>query len=171
MVLFSACVTLAMFAPAASAQQLDFNRDIQPILSENCYFCHGPDKAQRKADLRLDKPAEATRDLGKGRRAIVAGQERRERDDPADAHDRSGREDAAAGLAPGGHAAADRDAEEVDRPGRGVGRSLVVHPAEAAGAAERAATRSGSRNPIDAFILARLEKEGCIPRPKRAGRS
>src|SRR5947209_2340966 len=34
--------------------QIDFNRDVRPILSANCYFCHGPDKNKRKADLRLD---------------------------------------------------------------------------------------------------------------------
>ncbi len=35
-------------------QKLEFNRDIRPILSENCYKCHGPDKGNRKAKLRLD---------------------------------------------------------------------------------------------------------------------
>src|SRR5690242_11380450 len=40
--------------PTAQLRKIDFNRDIRPILSNNCYFCHGPDKNHRKADLRLD---------------------------------------------------------------------------------------------------------------------
>src|SRR5262245_15097463 len=37
------------------AGPVDYNRDIQPILAENCYHCHGPDAKQRKAKLRLDQ--------------------------------------------------------------------------------------------------------------------
>jgi mono/diheme cytochrome c family protein len=59
---------------AAAKNVIDFNRDIRPIFSENCYACHGPDKNKRKADLRLDIKEEAFKKLESGDYAIVPKQ-------------------------------------------------------------------------------------------------
>ena len=52
-----ACAALGA-APVGNLK-VEYNRDVRPILSENCFFCHGPDKNQRKAKLRLDVRDEA----------------------------------------------------------------------------------------------------------------
>ncbi len=47
-------IAAAQIGSAPKGKRVDFNRDIRPILSDNCFACHGPDDGQRMADLRLD---------------------------------------------------------------------------------------------------------------------
>lgn len=55
-----------------AAEPVDFRRDVQPILADKCFVCHGPDAQKREAELRLDTLEGATRDLG-GYAAVVPG--------------------------------------------------------------------------------------------------
>src|SRR5258708_2652138 len=67
---------LGLAIPSLGAEPLpatvEFNRDIRPILSDTCFTCHGPDKARRKADRRLDTEQGAFADLG-GLKPLVPG--------------------------------------------------------------------------------------------------
>ena len=77
------CVGVALLASAVAATKenkavtlpakIDFRRDIQPILSDNCFACHGPDDKERKAKLRFDRHEAALKPAKSGDFAIVPG--------------------------------------------------------------------------------------------------
>ena len=92
----AACLVVAAGAAVAqepSTAAIRFNRDVRPILSDNCLPCHGPDRAHREADLRLDRREDALEVLHPGSPAEselwrrVSHADPSERMPPADAGD------------------------------------------------------------------------------------
>jgi hypothetical protein len=145
----------------AQAGSIEFNRDVRPILSENCFYCHGQDAKKREADLRLDERVGATRDLG-GYAAIVPGRpEESEMVKRLLSHDqdelmpppKSNRKVSPAQV-------------EVIKQWISEGASYEKHWAYVAPkrAPLPAVGKEGwDRHPLDRWVLARLEKEGLGP--------
>ncbi len=68
----SSMLLLLFTASVSLANDIDFSRDIQPILADRCFHCHGPDASNREADLRLDDEASAKSER-EGKFVIQAG--------------------------------------------------------------------------------------------------
>ena len=69
---FFILASLFKSATVLSEVDVDYNRDIRSILSDKCFECHGPDKANRKADLRLDTEDFITETVAPGRPDLSA---------------------------------------------------------------------------------------------------
>jgi len=149
-----------------AAQDVDFNRDIRPILSDKCYTCHGPSSVDRKTQLRFDIESGARIDLSGGRKAIAPG-------DPehSELFKRLSSDNTAVRMPP---AYAGRDklsAREIDTIRRWIEQGAkwqllwsFIPPKRA----QRPAV-SDPRwplNDVDWFILARLDREGLHPSPE-----
>jgi hypothetical protein len=147
-------------ATTAKPEKLEYNRDIRPILSENCFNCHGPDSASRKAKLRLDVREDAIK-----REVIVPGhpeksplvervfaKESRELMPPAKTHKKL-------------------TAVQKEILKRWIAEGAEYQPNWAYLTPQRpdvpaVKNKGWVRNPVDAFILAELEKKGLTPAPE-----
>ena len=171
---WAAAAAGAFLAQLGPAHASDFERDVRPILQQHCVACHGREK--QESLLRLDSRRPRRSKGGMSGDAIVPGRSRdsllvrhlRGEVTPADAEQeaaaRRRRRSRASrrGSTPGRR---ERTRRRSRRTSRGRPHWAYVKP-RAAGGADRVATASWVRNPIDAFVLARLEREGLAPSPE-----
>jgi hypothetical protein len=145
-----------------AAAAIDFNRDIRPIISDNCIACHGPDKEKRKAGLRLDEEAGSRAELKSGYRAIVPGKAEESaliaRITTTDEDD----------VMPPPKSNKKLTAAQIEKLKAWIagGAKYAQHWSfvkPELPALPEVRKREWVRNPIDVFILARLEKEGIAP--------
>lgn len=146
----------------ACAQPIDFARDVRPILARHCFKCHGPDDNARKANLRLDSRERALATARSGRKAIVPGNA-----DNSELIQRITATDPTEIMPP----------PAAKNPLSGA-QKLILRRWIAAGAdyqthwsflrprqlpAPPVRNAQWPKNPIDRFVLARLENSGLQP--------
>lgn len=163
--LLACCVSVASAASAqdGSPQKVSFNRDVRPILSDNCFLCHGPDKGTREADLRLDTADGLAADLD-GLSLIVAGEPeeselflRLTAFDPRDRmpHPKSGKELSGAEI--------EKIRTWIEQGAEWEGHWAYQPPQFAD--LPTVTDTDWPRSPVDAFVLQRLEKLDWKPAP------
>lgn len=154
----------AMSTFCAASEEVQFDRHIRPILAKNCFHCHGPDEEDRQADLRLDREDGLYADLG-GYRAVVPHS-------PAESelYLRVTSDIADQQMPPpdSGYQLSD---QEVTIIRRWIEQGAVwkqhwsfVSPKRPT--LPRVSKRDWCRNPVDQFVLAKLEAVGLEPSPR-----
>ncbi len=159
-----ALVLSAAIASAAPPKHVNYSRDIRPILSNTCYKCHGPDEKQRKAGLRLDTKDGAYAKLESGEVAVVPGASTKsaiiQRLTAHDPDVRMPPADSGKTVTP---EQIDLIKRWIDQGGEFHGHWAFLQPQHSP--APPVQHPELARNPIDRFILARLDEEGLAPSP------
>ena len=149
----------------AVAAKVDFNREVRPILSENCYTCHGPDSGKRKAGLRLDLKEDALARLKSENFAIVPGHPEKsslvERLLTKDEDEHMPPVKTGKHLTP---AQIEILRRWISEGAEWQGHWSFIKPERPELPEVKHA--GWARNPIDQFILARIEKENLKPAPE-----
>jgi len=153
--------------PDAPAKPVDFDRDIRPILADNCFACHGPDEKQRMANLRLDQKEELFADRG-GYRIVTPGK-------PAESkiYQKVSSSDPSVRMPPF-YSERKLTPAQIELIKRWIDEgakyeqhwSFVAPQRPLVPAARPVNGVKWPRNPIDNFVLARLEREGLKPSPE-----
>jgi hypothetical protein len=158
--MLATCLFLLGIEPLPAADKLEYNREIRPILAENCFRCHGPDSGSRKADLRLDK-----RDVAIELKAIIPG-------NPAESEliARILTADPEQVMPPP-NSHKKLTAEQKEKLKTWVAQGAEYQPhwsfiAPQRPAAPAVKNAAWVRNPIDNFVLAKLESMGLAPAPE-----
>ena len=151
---------LILFLLAQDPPPVDYSRDVRPILSDNCFKCHGPDEKKRSAKLRLDDRAVAVK---KG--AIVPG-----KPDASGAIQRIFSDDPEELMPPpSSNRKLSKAQKDILRRWVAAGAEVAPHwafVAPAPPAVPAVKRRDWVRTPVDAFVLARLESAGLSPQPE-----
>src|SRR5436190_7060950 len=169
-VLFAVLVAFAATPPSCAAAKLDFKRDVQPIFEQRCYECHGEKK--QKSGLRMDRKAAVFRGGDSGKPAIIGGKssespllQRLTSKDPDEVMPPKGE--------PLSEAQVDSIRQWIDQgalwpdDGSTSGKKhwayeKPVRPAEP----KVRASKSAIKNPIDAFVLEKLQQEKLKASPE-----
>ncbi len=160
-VLLFALALLFTISSARAEQPIEYNRDVRPILIDACISCHGPDSASRQADLRLDRRDDAV-ELA----AIVPGDP-----DSSEMIRRILSEDVSEVMPPP-ETKKHLTAEQKETLNRWIKEGAEYQPHWSLIAPTRptppvsTANADWVRNPIDAFVLTKLEAAGLTPAPE-----
>ena len=149
------------------ADEVSFNEDIRPILSNTCYACHGPDDEKREAGLRFDVPESAVTELDSGSVAIVPGK-------PAESelYARISSKDESERMPPAefGKALTDEEIEKIrlwiEQGGKFATHWSYVELRRPALPEAPSGYAAWAKTPVDRFAVKRMLAHGLTPAPE-----